>query len=264
MSRWSDDPGDFARADDSSRFGDEHLPGDAPEDDADQHGPDFAAPSTNARPDLAQEERRREAERAREHAGDRSGLFADVRFSAPMLIIVGALVLALVIAGGLYLRSQRLQREVGTDGQPSAGETTLVPRTGEPPVPQTARVGQRVHVQGLYGTGWVTVVTTEWSDRGSIPPKNDVYFNIDLLVEAEEGTLLVRSTQYATYDTSAEMYVPTIGADKQPFLTDQEVTGPGTSARGWVSFDVPRQPLRLEITDEGYNQLVTIDVFPPG
>ena len=256
MSSWSDEPSDFARGGESPQFPTERLPGD-PEP---THGPEFDAPA-DAEPEPQPEEPK--AYNVDDYPDeDRGGLFSDIRLSTPVLIIVGSLVLALVIGGALYFRSQRVEDLGGPQSEP--GQTELVPREGEPPEVQVAEVGDRIHVQGLYGTGWLTVVTADWSDQGSIEPSRGAYLNVDLLVEVEEGTLLVKSTQYMAYDLDANSYVPTIGADKQPYLQDEQLTDAGAEARGWVSFDMPKGPTRVEITDEGYNPLMTIDVIPPG
>lgn len=261
MSRWSDDPEGYARPQESARFPDERLPGDpVPSenpDEADSHGPDFDAPRTNAAP-------RTTPEPHADADDDAPKSFLGIELTLPTMIIIGSLVLALVISGGLFLRSQRIQQQTGSDGPvPGAEETELIPREGEPPEVQVAEVGDRVHVQGLYGTGWITVVTADWADDGNIDPSRGSYLNIDLLVETEEGTMVVESIQYAAYDLEGNQYVPSIGAAKEPYLNNQEVTGPGTQARGWVSFDIPRGPTRLEISDEGFNPLITIDFIPP-
>lgn len=265
MSRWSDDHEGYARPQGSARFPDERLPGDpVPSEDADNadpHGPEFSAPRTNAAPRPASDSREDEGENGGE---DAPKSFLGIELTLPTMIIIGSLVLALVISGGLFLRSQRIQQQAGPDGpMPGAEETQLIPREGEPPEVQVAEVGDRVHVQGLYGTGWITVVTADWADDGNIDPTRGAYLNIDLLVETEEGTMVVESIQYAAYDLEGNQYVPSIGAAKEPYLNNQEVTGSGSEARGWVSFDVPRGPTRLEISDEGFNPLVTIDFIPP-
>lgn len=258
---WEDGSDGFRRAE-SSPYDDEHLPGDPlPEADPEPEprGPEMSAPGA-ASGDGSTDD----AEAPEEETPQESTPAARPLLSTPAMIIIGALVLALVITGGLYLRQQRINaqhtEEVPAPGQ---GESNLTPREGDPPQVQVAQPGQRIHVQGLYGTGWITVVTGDWGDEGTIPPARGTYLNIDLLVEVESGTLVVDSLQYAAYDLQGNQYVPTIGAGKDPFLQNQQLTGDQAEARGWVSFDVPKDATRVEITDEGFNPLLTVDFLPP-
>lgn len=241
--RWSESPSETARPSEGPT---DLMPGDP--------GYEYAEPETRSAPRPSDEV----------DTGSKGLPFG---LSLPAFLIVIAVVLALLIGGMLWWRTNRMEptpppgQGVSTPGP--GQESQLQPRTGEPPVLQEAAIGQRVHVQGLYGTGWITVVTSDWSSEGDIAPERGSYLNLDLLVEVEEGTMVIDPIQYAAYDLQANEYLPTIGAGKTPFLEKQQIGDPGAEARGWISFDAPRGATRVVLADEGMNPLVQIDILPP-
>ncbi|MDO5499291.1 MAG: hypothetical protein Q4F67_06380 [Propionibacteriaceae bacterium] len=182
-------------------------------------------------------------------------------YPLPMLIGGGVLFLALLIGGFIWVRM-----ELGDPAERSnAGPeplTTLAPREGTPAPLQTAAIGQRVQIEGLYGKGSVMVVRHEWSTEGDLPTSQGrQYLNLEVRYDAAEGSLFITPDFFAAYDVNKNEYLSGIGSGKEP-IRPQELKA-GQSATGWVSIEMPPGRSFFVISDEGINSLVMVDIPAP-
>lgn len=200
------------------------------------------------------------------------------------VLILGVGILALVLFGGLvFWRMSQGEPSQPTapatqvagpqeEEQPSNGmpQTTLTPRTGTPPEIQSAKVGERKQIEGLYGKGTVMVVAAEWSEQGDLPPGDGKkYLNLDLRYDTSEGSLFVGPNNFAAYDanfakdpTKREEYYVGIGSGKMPQFDAKEIKT-NEQGRGWVSIEMPPGDVVVVISDESINPLVMVSVPKP-
>ena len=184
------------------------------------------------------------------------------RYPLPLLILGGVLAVALVVGIFLAIRFS-LDGAPGVE-EPLDGEPgiTLTPRTGTPAPLQTARPGDRVQIEGLYGTGSVLITRAEWSDTGDLPPSaGRMYLNVELRYDVAEGSMFIHPNYFTAYDLAKNEYYPGIGSGKQQ-LAAQELKA-GQSATGWVSIELPPEQSFFVITDEGINPLVMVEIPAP-
>jgi hypothetical protein len=183
------------------------------------------------------------------------------RYPLPLLILGGVLAVALVV--GLFLAIRITLGAPATrdvpDGHPG---TTLTPRSGTPAPLQMAKPGDRVQVEGLYGTGSILVMRAEWSDTGDLPPSEGrMYLNVELRYDVARGAMFVHPNYFTAYDQAQNEYYPGIGSGK-PQLPPQELKE-GQSTTGWVSIELPPEQSFFVITDEGINPLVMVEIPKP-
>lgn len=170
--------------------------------------------------------------------------------------------LALIIGGFIAIRialGDPASRVESGEGDPM---TTLAPRDGTPAPLQTASVGERVAIQGLYGTGSVMVVRHEWAADGELPATaGRQYLNVEIRYDSAEGSLFLKPDYFAAYDDAKTEYVAGIGSGK-PQLPTQELKS-GRSATGWVSVEMPPGQAFFVISDEAINPLVMVQIPGP-
>jgi hypothetical protein len=184
------------------------------------------------------------------------------RYPLPLLIVGGLLVVALLIGGFAVIRLSLGDPAAPNQAGPGEPLNTLTPRTGTPAPLQVARPGERVQVQGLYGSGTVMVVRAEWSDSGDLPPSEGrKYLNVEIRYDVAAGSMMVHPNFYAAYDAARNEYYPGIGSGK-PQFAQQEINS-GRSATGWVSIELPPGEVIFVISDEGINPLVAVEIPDP-
>lgn len=184
------------------------------------------------------------------------------RFPVPLLVLGGVLVLALLVGGFIFLRVQLGDPSTRGPARPGDPLTTLTPRSGTPAPLQTAVVGERVQVEGLYGKGTVMVVRSEWSDQGDLAPSHGrQYLNLEVRYDVAEGSMFVHPNFYAVWDSAKIEYYPGIGSGKVQ-LGQQEIRA-GRSVTGWVSIELPPGQSFFLISDEGINPLVLVEIPAP-
>ncbi|MDO5683126.1 MAG: hypothetical protein Q4G46_09910 [Propionibacteriaceae bacterium] len=178
------------------------------------------------------------------------------------LLIIGALFATALLVGGfiwlrMFLGDPAARNDLGPEPL-----TTLTPRAGTPMPLQTVKVGERVHIQGLYGDGSFMVVRHEWSPEGDLPTSlGRQYLNLEVRYDAGEGSLFIKPDFFAAYDVNKNEYLSGIGSGKEP-IQPQELKN-GKSATGWVSIEMPPGRSFFVVSDEGINPLVMVDIPGP-
>jgi len=182
-------------------------------------------------------------------------------FPKPLLILGAVLALALLAGAFVWVRIE-LGDPAARHDPPPDPLTTLAPRTGTPMPLQTVGIGQRVQIQGLYGTGSFMAVRHEWSQEGDLPTSlGRQYLNVEVRYDSGEGSLFIKPDFFAAYDANKNEYLSTIGSGKDP-IQPQELKN-GQSATGWVSIEVPPGRTFFVVSDEGINPLVMVDIPGP-
>lgn len=182
-------------------------------------------------------------------------------YPAPLIILGMVLAIALVIGGFVWLRLSL--GDPASRGQAGPEPlTTLAPRQGTPAPLQTAQIGERVQIEGLYGQGSFLVIRHEWSTKGDLPTSQGrQYLNLEVRYDASAGSLFIKPDFFAAYDVNKNEYLSGIGSGKDP-IRPQELKA-GQSATGWVSIELPPGPSFFVLSDEGINPLVLVQIPGP-
>lgn len=172
------------------------------------------------------------------------------------------MVLALIIGGFIAIRVALGDPANRVESDEGDAMTTLAPREGTPAPLQRAGIGERVEIEGLYGTGSVMVVRHEWAADGELPATaGRQYLNVEIRYDSAAGSLFLKPDYFAAYDEDKTEYVAGIGSGK-PQLPSQELQS-GRSATGWVSVEMPPGQTFFVISDEAINPLVMVRIPGP-
>lgn len=125
--------------------------------------------------------------------------------------------------------------------------------------PSSVPTGNAIDFTSDEGAGTLRIVDHEWVSDGQEPPMSGSYLRIEIDLTATAGELSYDSAYFQAFDAQGELFDSTPFGALEPHL-DTGILGPGESAHGFISFDMPRGDVTLLMSNESFESVTAIKI----